>query len=186
MNVPYPEGQGELAVFPICPLGEREVWDDWNGRFPRVMRCLRGDAEWLRIERDDRGRIVTIAERRLGEKVSHERALRISWHPLGLVPERMWVELDARKEGLEAHFSQRGVPEVTRLHKRGQLDGLAVIWERARARGARMYSAGVAHELDLVTRWTEGKKVKQPELKFGLTDDKPESEADATLVWPAE
>lgn len=197
MDVPYPEGQGELAAFPICPLGDREVWDDFNGRFPRVMRCLRGDAEWLRIERDDRGRIVTIAERRLsgaeGGSGANERALRISWHAVGLVPERVWVELDARKEGLEAHFSSRGVPEVTRIHKRGQLEGLAVIWERARAKGARMYSAGVAVDLDVVTRWSEGKKVKAPpELKFGLRDeerageDPVAGEADASLVWPAE
>ncbi|HRE88695.1 MAG TPA: hypothetical protein PK095_06090, partial [Myxococcota bacterium] len=104
-------------------------------------------------------------------------------------------ELDARKEGLEAHFSSRGVPEVTRIHKRGQLEGLAVIWERARARGARMYSAGVAVDLDVVTRWSEGKKLKAPpELKFGLRDEveadeaeaAPTGEADASLVWPAE
>lgn len=196
MDVPYPEGQGELAAFPVCPLGDREVWDDFNGRFPRVMRCLRGDAEWLRIERDDRGRIVTIAERRLGGsgegKVANERALRVSWHAVGLVPERVWVELDARKEGLEAHFSARGVPEVTRIHKRGQLEGLAVIWEKARAKGARMYSAGAAVDLDVVTRWSEGKKVKAPpELKFGLRDEAEageagSGEADASLVWPAE
>jgi len=198
LDVPFPDGTGEMGVYPICPLGDREVWDDWNGRFPRVMRCLRGDAEWLRLERDGRGRIVTIAEKRMrgvdgavvveGER-SFERTIRITWHEHGMVPERIWVEVDARKDGLEASFSPRGVPEMTRQYRRGQIDGLAVIWNKARARGVRMYAEGSARELELVTRWTEGQKSDgPPELKFGLEPN----EADETvltagetgLLWP--
>lgn len=190
LDVSSPNGNGNFAAFPICPLGEREVWDDFNGSFPRVMRCLRGDAEWLRIERDDRGRVVTIAERRLGgTKPAYERSLRLTWHEHGLVPERVWVEVDARKEGLEVVFSATGEPVLTRHHERGQLEGLAVHWRRARAREVRLYSGGVAQELDLVTRWSEGRRsIKLPELRFGLEDQVPGKEPgedqSTGFVWP--
>lgn len=200
LEVPFPDARGELAVFPVCPLGDREVWDDWNGRFPRVMRCLRGDAEWLRIERDGRGRIAAIAEKRVrglggevggageeegGGRRAFERTLRITWHEHGLTPERVWVEVDARKDGLEAHFSPRGVPEVTRLHKRGQLDGLAVMWSRARARAVRMYAEGRAAELELVTRWTEGLGGERPTLEAGLeANEPPRSAGETGALWP--
>jgi len=196
LDVPFPDGAGPMAVYPMCPLGDREVWNDWNGRFPRVMRCLRADAEWLRLERDGRGRVVAVSEKRVrgvdgavaeeDALRSFERTIRITWHQHGMVPERIWVEVDARKDGLEALFSARGVPELTRQYRRGLFDGLAVIWEKARARGVRMYAAGEASDLELVTRWTEGQKSgRTPELKFGLeTDESVRTAGDTGLVWP--
>ena len=133
------------GIHPICPLTDREIWEDFDGRVPRVQRCVRGGADWLRIERDAQGRIVTVSEDPSAAGGPQSvRTIHIGWNTSGSAPASLSVERDGMVDGLEARFDAHGVPTLTRHHRLGHIDGLEVQWQDVRARAARLYVDGVA------------------------------------------
>jgi hypothetical protein len=170
-ELPPPRSTPPVAVFPLCPLGNREVWEDWNGLFPRRVSCHKSTQDealpWLTLERDDRGRIVHLVER-TGPAT---RALRFAWHDDRQVPSRVSVELDGRRQGLEVRLAVNALPERTRYTRGEALEGLEVDWGRMRAADAFLHADGKKSPLKLGTRWSsDTRKSTTPELRFGLDD----------------
>jgi len=140
---PAPRAHALSGVHPICPLSDREIWEDFDGRAPRVQRCLRGGRDWLRVERDVLGRPTTIIEQ--PESAGGPRTVRtihLEWHARGHVPASLTIVRDDMPDGLEARFDARGVPELTRHHRLGLVEGLEVTWSDGRARSARLWTEG--------------------------------------------
>ncbi len=180
-ELPAPRGKAPPGLFPMCPLVDKERWEDWNGTFPKRLSCLREGRPWLIIERDDSGHIVRI-EDRVGSEL--RRVLSFTWHDGRDVPARITVGLESDSGGqvsghaVEMKFASNGLPTVTRHRLRGEVSGLSVSWERMRADEAFFFDDGRARELELETRWSsEKRKSQMPELRFGLVPQPSEAPA---------
>jgi len=181
--VPMPRATGLGGVFPLCPIGDEERWEGWNGRFAQVQTCVRMGEPWLVLERDWAGRVVSIAEARvprraLGEEAAgfeeNRREIHIEWRDDSIVPDKIVVLIDGRPDGLEAHFSPRGIPSLTRHFRQGKPEGLEIEWQYVRAQSVRRFKDGVGEDLEVVTRWTEGRRASvTPELRGGLEPEPP-------------
>lgn len=189
--VPMPKATGLGGIFPLCPIGDEEHWEGWNGRFAQTQTCLRKGEPWLVLERDWAGRITSIAEARvprqaLGEEAAgfeaNRREIRIEWRDDSVTPERIVVLIDGRPDGLEARFSPRGLPNLTRHFRQGKPDGLEIAWQYVRAQSVRRFKDGVGEDLEVVTRWTEGRRATMmPELRGGLEPEAPAAGSSAGL-----
>ncbi|MFO0746045.1 MAG: hypothetical protein U1F43_10275 [Myxococcota bacterium] len=152
------------GIHPICPLSAREQWEDFDGVAPRVQKCLRAGVEWLRIERDPKGRITTIAERR----AQSDRTIRFEWHD-GAVPSRVWVESGGLADGLDVRFDDHALPTVTRHYRLGRQEGLEVEWQRGRAKAARIWVDGTrGPERGIIDRTTSIGMRDQPQLTIDI------------------
>lgn len=189
--VPMPKATSLGGIFPLCPIGDEEHWEGWNGRFAQTQTCLRKGEAWLVLERDWAGRITSIAEARvprqaLGEEAAgfeaNRREIRIEWRDDSITPERIVVLIDGRPDGLEARFSPRGLPNLTRHFRQGRPDGLEIEWQYVRAQSVRRFKDGVGEDLEVVTRWTEGRRATlMPELRGGLEPEPPVAGSSAGL-----
>jgi hypothetical protein len=182
-ELPAPPRRAPPGLFPMCPLVDKERWEEWNGTFPRRHICLREERPWLILERDDSGRIVRIEDRLSPEL---RRVLSFTWHDGRDVPFRITAGLESdgetsvRADSVEMKFTGNGMPTVTRHRTRGEVSGLSVSWERMRADEAFYFDEGRARELELETRWSsEKRKSQMPELRFGLTPEPSEGPARA-------
>ncbi|MCC6624387.1 MAG: hypothetical protein IT385_24260 [Deltaproteobacteria bacterium] len=166
---PTPHAHALSGIHPICPLSDREIWEDFDGRVPRVQRCLRGGRDWLRVERDVLGRPTSIVE--IPESAGGPRTVRtihLAWHGQSHVPASLSVARDDVPDGLEARFDARGVPELTRHHRLGLVEGLEITWADGRARSARLWAEGEPGPMRRIVPRSGPAGREQPRLSVDL------------------